>query len=77
VVTPIGVMVEKVAGRHLDWDDPSWLVCACSCCRVVASMGNPGCCWWPTGQIWMAEGFRRPFLAGLCGSRAPGFRWRL
>jgi len=29
VVTPIGVMVEKVAGRHLDWDDPSWLVCAC------------------------------------------------
>jgi hypothetical protein len=42
VVTPIVVMAERVAGRHFDWDDPSWLVCACSCCWVIASLGKPG-----------------------------------
>jgi hypothetical protein len=64
VVTPNVVMAERVAGRHLDWDDPSWLVCACSCCRVVTSLGNPGCCQRPAGQIWMARGLS---AVGRCG----------
>jgi len=74
-----GVMVERVTGRHLDWDDPSWLVCACSCCRVIASMGNPGCCWRPTGQIWMARGRSAASRCGMsqqanCGGEpVPGW----